>query len=96
MGTSHFKSNIVGKAGTETINGFTSVSASSVYTSSKMRIGSTQYLLVGGLNTEASIVVVATALTTTPTGSLYLSTAGKLWFFDGADTATPSTTGLIL
>ena len=42
MDTSHFKSNIVGKAGTETISGFTSVSASSVYTSSKMRIGSTQ------------------------------------------------------
>jgi len=88
MDTSHFKSNIVGKAGTETINGFTPVSASSIYTSSKMRIGSAQYLLVGGLNTEASIVAVATALTTTPTGSLYLSTAGKLWFFDGADTAS--------
>jgi len=88
MGTSHFKSNIVGKAGTETINGFTSVSASGIYTSSKMRIGSTQYLLVGGLNTEASIVAVATALTVTPTGSLYLSTAGKLWFFNGADTAS--------
>jgi len=41
-------------------------------------------------------VAVVTALTATPTGSLYLSTAGKLWFFDGADTATPSTTGLIL
>lgn len=104
MGTSHFKSNIVGKAGSETIRGFTTISATTlsgttitgsgtvsganVYASSKMRIGSTQYLLVGALNTEASIVAVATAVTATPQGSLYISTAGKLWIFDGATTAT--------
>ena len=82
MGTSHFKSNIAGKSGTETISGFDTISTS------KIKLGSTQYLLAGSLNTAASIVAVAIALTSTPQGSLYISTAGTLWIFNGATTAT--------
>jgi len=96
MGTSHFGSNVVAKDGTQTITGFATISASSlkgpltgdVAVSNYIKMGDTQYLLFGSVNTEASVVALATALTATPQGSLYVSTKGALWICDGATTAT--------
>lgn len=138
MGTAHFRSSVVAKAGTETITGFATISATAltgdltgdvtgditgsvtgtligdvignvtgnvtgdltgdvtastvgIAAGKYIKLGSTQYVLFGTLNVEASIVAEATALTATPQGSLYISDAGYLWIFDGAGTATQLT-----
>ena len=102
MGDTHWRSNLKGKSGSETISNFSSVTANSfvgdltgdvtgditgsVTADSPIKIGSA-YIFSGSLNTEASIVAVATAVTATPKGSLYLSTEGNLWLFTGNGTA---------
>ena len=59
-----------------------------VAVSNYIKMGATQYILFGDANVEASVVALATALTATPQGSLYVSTKGALWIYDGATTAT--------
>jgi len=96
MGTSHFGSNVVAKSGSETITGFATISATAlkgaltgdVAVSNYIKMGTNQFVLFGSVNTEASVVALATALTATPQGSLYVSTKGALWICDGATTAT--------
>lgn len=104
MGTSHFSSNIVSSDGTQTLTGFATISATAlkgaltgnvtgnvtgdVAVSNYIKMGATQYILFGDANVEASVVALATALTATPQGSLYVSTKGALWIYDGATTAT--------
>ena len=101
MGDSHFKSNIIAKEGTETISGFATISATALTgdvtgnltgsTANHVQFGNC-YIFSGGLNIEASVVGAATALTATPTGSLYLNTdGGGAWYFDGATSATKLT-----
>ncbi len=110
MGTSHYRSDIVAKAGTETISGFATISATSlkgaltgnvtgnvtgdvtsdvVTANNRIKVGSHQYIFFGGLNTEASIVAVATAVDASCKGSLYMSSGGgNLWVFDSDTAAT--------
>lgn len=115
MGTSHYRSDIVAKAGTETISGFATISATSlkgaltgnvtgnvtgdvngatvdgdvVIANNRIKVGSHQYIFFGGLNTEASIVAVATAVDASCKGSLYMSSGGgNLWVFDSDTAAT--------
>jgi hypothetical protein len=49
----------------------------------------TSYIFFGTKNTEATIVPNATRVTSTPKGSIYISSgAGTLWVFDADTTAT--------
>ena len=115
MGTSHFKSDVAAKAGTETITGFATISGTTVSgttmsgttisgttvtasgrvtggnvaATSYIKIGSGhQYILFGGATLATSVVLAATALTATARGSLYISSAGKLFLFTANTTAT--------
>jgi len=110
MGDSHYKSNIKGKDGTETISNFASITGTAlvgstsltsaavegttsatspkVIASSYLTVGTDKYLFFSSSNTEASIVLEATALAgASIKGSLTLGD-GDLWLHDGDATAT--------
>ncbi len=106
MGQSHFKSNYIGFAGTEYIasvaavknvtlvSGITAsanyVKASGLGDSSYIQIGQTQRIFVGNANSEATVILEATALVATPIkGSMYMSRKGQLWFYTSDTTASP-------
>ena len=90
MGTSHFKSNVEAKNGTETITGFAEISATgNISASTHVKVGAHQYILIGDVNTEASIVAVATAVDASCKGSLFMGTKGNLWFFVTDTAASP-------
>jgi len=79
MGDSHYKSNIVGKAGTEELNNFSKITVATVTASnivgSKIRatqfirLGTSQYIFVTSKNTAASIVPEATAISNKAVGT---------------------------
>ena len=56
--------------------------------SSYFQCGSHQYIFFGAEITEAGVVSVGTNIDASLTGSLYMSTAGRLWVFDSDTTAT--------
>ncbi len=91
MGTTHFRSDIVAKSGSITANSVTATTitgSSSVVSSGHFKIGSHQYILAGAANTEATIVAAVTAVDASCKGSMYMSSAGALWYFDADDAAT--------
>ena len=113
MGDTRWRSNLKGKAGTETISNFASISGTAIAgavtgdvtgdvtgtctgkvitANSYFKIGTKQYIFAGGLNSEASIVAVATAISASVKGSVYMSSAGTLWIFDTDTAATKATT----
>lgn len=116
MGSTHYRSNLRGKDGTERIGAWaaatignveatnlkinTAATIPTINTNSLtatimavaaanyIKLGAHQYILFGALDTEATIVSTATAIDSSVKGSVYMSTAGKLWVYDGDDTAT--------
>ena len=101
MGDTRWRSNLKGKAGTETISNFASISGTALAGNltgnvtlttadggNYIQMGTSQFLIFGGLNTEASIVAIATALNASPAGSVYFSTAGDVWFLSADDNAS--------
>ncbi len=89
MGQSHYKSNYIGFAGTEYIASMAAiktVASDSVY----IKLGASQYLLVGNANTEATILAEATSLVgATIVGSMYMSRKGNMWFMVSNTAASP-------
>ena len=60
-------------------------------TSAQFKMGANTYIFAGALTTEASVLALATSLTASPQGSLYLSTAGAAgacWLVTAANAAT--------
>ena len=99
MGDSHFSSNVKAGGSAVTISGFSSVTATTfsattsvaapvVTNTSYIKLGSHQYLLYGGLGVDASIVAVATAIDASCQGSMYLSSQGKVYYFNSDTAAT--------
>ncbi len=96
MGDTHLRSNLKGQDGTQTISGFSSITASNLTASSVnvntgryIKLGAHQYILFGNATSEAAVVAAATAIDgNAATGCLYVSTAGALWIFDDNTTAT--------
>ena len=101
MGNSSYTSNIVAKGSAVTISGFSSVTATAITVSgsgtmtapviantSYIKLGSHQYVLYGGLGVDASIVAVATAIDASCQGSMYLSSQGKVYYFNSDTAAT--------
>lgn len=85
MGDSNYTSNIVGSS--ISASGLTTVTANSfVKTGSYFQIGEKIFVLGGDLNTSASIVAVATAISASVKGSLYLSSSGGRVFYFSDDT----------
>lgn len=82
MGDSHYKSNIIGKLGTEkisnfhtasvdvckcaTLEGTTSVTSPKVICTNYVTLGTNQYIYFGTEDNKASVLAAATALTGTP------------------------------
>lgn len=90
MGDSHYKSDLIGKNGTETISNFASISGTGFNASSYVKVG-TKYILTTTFNTAASINIAATALVgTCPAGSMALG-VGVLWVFASDNVATKAT-----
>ena len=64
------------------------MTATTVTANSYIQCGSHQYIFFGSQTAEANIVAAATAVDASVKGSLYMSTDGALWVFDGDDAAT--------
>jgi hypothetical protein len=89
MGQSHFKSNLIGKNGTEYIASMAAVKTVA-NDNGYLKIGGSQYLIVGNSNTEATVLAEATALVgATIVGSLYLGRSGQAWFMTTNASASP-------
>lgn len=67
------------------------VDASAVSVDTYIQLGSHQYIFFGAYDTEATIVAAATAVDASVKGSLYLSSAANMWFYDDDDAATKVT-----
>lgn len=103
MGNSHFTSNVLGHVGINVasvtatlISAGTSITGPAVTSTGLLQagtylsMGGSAYIFVGGSNAEASIIAEASALVgTTRAGSLYMSTKGALWLFNGDSSASP-------
>jgi len=76
-------------AGTSVAAGTSVTAGSFVKATTYLQLGTNQFMFFGTAPTEASVVAHATAITSTPRGSLYLNASpGELWIFDGQTTAT--------
>ena len=92
MSNSTIDSNLVGKAGSETISNFASISGTAVagttgtFTDTLagggtyIKVGGHKYIIFGTLSTQASIEALGTALDASIAGSMYSGRDG-LWFF---------------
>jgi len=78
LGNSHFKSNVLGKAGTETLSGFASITASAVTATVLTSLAN----VAGGTSIAAGTTVIAgtsvAAGTTVTAGTNVVSTAGNV------------------
>ena len=100
MGDTHWRSNLKGKNGTETISNFATIGGTNITASgtvqgakvvatSYLTVGS-RYIFYGDSNTSASIVAEATALVATPIkGSMYMSSTGNVWVYKSDSAASP-------
>lgn len=98
MGDSHFKSNVKGFAGTETISNFasvggtalagTTVTGTNVIATSYITVGTNKYIFSGAVSeNSASIVALASALVgVSKKGSIYMGDV--VWGFDTDGSAT--------
>ena len=104
---SHWRGDLEGLNGTESISNMQSITADSfvgpvtgnvtsteVRATSFIQIGGGAFLFSGSLDTQASILVAGQALVTNASlpGSLYLSTEGESWVFTSSALATMLTT----
>jgi len=68
-----------------------SASVDTIKVVSHLKMGSHQYLLFGDANNQASVEAAATAVDASCKGSMYMSTAGTLWFMTSDNTAASVT-----
>ena len=85
MGDSHYKSNLKGFAGTETISNFASIAATNYIT-----VGTGKYIFATdgtvGENSASILAYCAALVSTSKKGSLYMGDV--TWTFDSDTTAT--------